>query len=130
VIHVIDASALLAVACGESGSEVVLGLINTQECVISSVNVAEVAARLIDLGLPVSELDQAIAQFNVDTIDFNHRQSLISAEIRPITRSIGLSLGDRACLALAKASNGCAVTADRIWLEVAEALEIPVILIR
>jgi ribonuclease VapC len=106
------------------------GLINTQECVISSVNVAELAARLLDLGLPVSELDKAIAQFNVDAIDFNHHQSLISAEIRPITRSIGFALGDRACLALAKATKGCAVTADRIWLEVAEALEVPVILIR
>jgi ribonuclease VapC len=93
VIHVIDASALLAVARGESGSEVVLGLIDTQEYVISSVNVAEVAARLVDLGLPVSELDKAIAQFNVDTVDFNHFQALSSAEIRPITRSSGSPYG-------------------------------------
>jgi ribonuclease VapC len=82
VIHVIDASALLAVARGEKGADFVLDLIDTKECVISSVNVAEVATRLIDLGLPPTEADYAIAQFGVSTIDFNHEQALTSAQIR------------------------------------------------
>jgi PIN domain nuclease of toxin-antitoxin system len=96
-------SALLTVARGEIGTSVVLDLINTEECVISSVNFAEVASRLIDLGLPPSELYHAIAQFNVDAIDFSQEQAMISAEICPLTKPISLSLGDRACTALAKA---------------------------
>jgi ribonuclease VapC len=130
VIHVIDASALLAVARGEKGADFVLDLIDTKECVISSVNVAEVATRLIDLGLPPTEADYAIAQFGVSTIDFNHEQALTSAQIRPITRSIGLSLGDRACIALAKLTKGSAVTADKAWADIAEPLGVSIVLIR
>jgi ribonuclease VapC len=130
MIHVIDASALLAVARGEKGADFVLDLINEQECVISSVNVAEVATRLIDLGLPLGEVNNAIAQFNVNSIDFNQEQAIVSAKMRLITRAIGLSLGDRACLALAKLTTGCAVTADRAWVDVAESLGVSVVLIR
>jgi ribonuclease VapC len=130
MIHVIDASALLAVARGENGANVVLDLINTEECVVSSVNLAEVASKLIDLGLPPSELHHAIAQFNVDAIDFSQEQAMVSAEIRPITKAIGLSLGDRACIALAKLMNGCAVTADKAWSDIAEPVGVSIIFIR
>jgi ribonuclease VapC len=130
MIHVIDASALLAVARDENGANVVLDLINTEECVVSSVNLAEVASKLIDLGLPTSELHNAIAQFNVDAIDFSQEQVIVSAEIRPITKAIGLSLGDRACIALAKLMNGCAVTADKAWSDIAEPVGVSIIIIR
>jgi ribonuclease VapC len=130
MIYVIDASALLAVARGENGANFVLDLINTEECVISSVNVAEIASKLIDLSLPLMELPHAIAQFNVDVIDFNQEQAILSAQMRPLTKAIGLSLGDRACIALAKSLDGCAVTADRAWLDIADAVGVSIRLIR
>ena len=130
MIHVLDSSALLAVSKGEKGADFVIELINTQECVISSVNMAEVATRLLDMGLPAQELARAVAQFGVDAIDFNQEQALACAALRPLTKSAGLSLGDRACLALAKLMQGCTVTGDRGWMDVADAVGVKVLMIR
>lgn len=130
MIHVLDSSALLAVSKGERGAEFVIDLINSKDCVISSVNMAEVATRLLDMGLPAQELNRAVAQFGVDVIDFNQEQALACAALRPLTKSSGLSLGDRACLALAKLMEGCTVTADRAWTDVAEAAGVKVLMIR
>jgi ribonuclease VapC len=130
VIHVLDSSALLAVSKGERGAEFVIDLINSKDCVISSVNLAEVATRLLDMGLPAQELHRAVAQFGVDVIDFNQEQALACAALRPLTKSAGLSLGDRACLALAKLMAGCTVTADRAWQDIAEAVGVKVVMIR
>ena len=130
MIHVLDASALLAVSKGERGADFVMDLINSKDCVISSVNMAEVGARLLDLGLPIHELGRGIAQFSVDIIDFNQEQALACAALRPLTKSSGLSLGDRACLALTKLMGGTAVTSDRAWLDIAKATHINVLMIR
>jgi len=130
MIHVLDASALLAASKGERGANFVMDLINSKDCVISSVNMAEVGARLLDLGLPIHELGRGIAQFSVDIIDFNQEQALACAALRPLTKSSGLSLGDRACLALTKLMGGTAVTSDRAWLDIAKATHINVLMIR
>ena len=130
MIHVLDSSALLAVSKGERGAEFVIDLIDSKDCVISSVNMAEVATRLLDLGLPESELKRGMAQFGIDVIDFNQEQALECAALRTFTRSASLSLGDRACLALAKLMQGCSVTADRAWMDVADAVGVKVLMIR
>ena len=130
MIHVIDASALLALSKGEIGSDVVMELLQTQDCVVSSVNMAEVATRLLDMGLPEKELARACEQFGIDVIDFNHQQALACAAMRPLTRSAGLSLGDRACLALAQLMQGTAVTAGRAWDDVRQALGVQILQIR
>lgn len=130
MIHVLDSSALLAVSKGERGAEFAIELINSKDCVISSVNMAEVATRLLDLGLPAHELQRAVAQFGVDVIDFNQEQALACAALRPLTKSAGLSLGDRACLALAKLMDGIAVTADQAWQDVQISAGVKVLMIR
>lgn len=130
MIHVLDASALLAVSKGEKGADLVLDLIETGDCVISSVNVAEVASKMLEFGLPPHELKRAIGQFIVDVIDFNQEQALACAELRPLTKSAGLSLGDRACLGLAKLMDGTAVTSDRPWMAIAEAVGVKLLMIR
>ncbi|MGA8516198.1 MAG: type II toxin-antitoxin system VapC family toxin [Burkholderiaceae bacterium] len=130
MIHVLDSSVLLAVSKGERGAEFVIALINTKDCVISSVNMAEVATRLLDMGLPAQELNRAVAQLGVDVIDFNQEQALACAALRPLTKSAGLSLGDRACLALAKLMQGCSVTGDRAWMEIEDAVGVKVLMIR
>jgi len=130
MIHVMDSSALLAVTKGEKGAETVMELIEANDCVISSVNMAEVATRMLDLGLPLNELKRALGLFNMDVIDFNEEQAMACAELRPLTKSAGLSLGDRACLSLAKLMNGTAVTSDRPWMAIAEAVGVKVLMIR
>ena len=130
MIHVLDSSALLAVSKGERGAEFVIDLIDSKDCVISSVNMAEVATRLLDLGLPHTELHRGVGQFGVDVINFNQEQALECAALRTITKSAELSLGDRACLALAKLMKGCTVTADRAWEDVADAVGVKVLMIR
>ena len=130
MIHVMDSSALLAVTKGEKGAETVMELIEANDCVISSVNMAEVATRMLDLGLPLNELKRALGLFNMDVIDFNEEQALACAELRPLTKSAGLSLGDRACLGLAKLMDGTAVTSNRPWMAIAEAAGVKVLLIR
>ena len=130
MIHVLDSSALLAVSKGEKGADFVMDLMESNDCVISSVNVAEVASKMLEFGLPPHELKRAIGQFIVDVIDFNQEQALACAELRPLTKSAGLSLGDRACLSLAKLMNGTAVTSDRPWMAIAEAVGVKVLMIR
>lgn len=130
MIHVMDSSALLAVTKGEKGAETVMELIEANDCVISSVNMAEVATRMLDLGLPLNELKRALGLFNMDVIDFNEEQAMACAELRPLTKSAGLSLGDRACLGLAKLMDGTAVTSDRPWMAIAEAVGVKVLMIR
>ena len=130
MIHVMDASALLALARGEPGYEVVEDIIQTEQSVVSSVNMAEVGAKLIDSGLPQMQLARILQQFQVDVVDFNIEQAVRSACLRPLTKSFGLSLGDRACLGLAQLMDGCVVTADRAWNDVEALLQLKVIQIR
>lgn len=131
MIHVMDSSALIAVSKGEPGAEAVMELLHTQECVISSVNLAEVGTKLLDFGLPQAELPRALGLFGISVIDFDASQATASAALRASTRAFGLSLGDCACLALAKGMQGCAVTADRAWADLdAAAVGVPVRLIR
>ena len=125
-----DASALLALARGEPGYEVVEDIIRTEQSVVSSVNMAEVGAKLIDSGLPQMQLARILQQFQVDVVDFNIEQAVRSACLRPLTKSFGLSLGDRACLGLAQLMDGCVVTADRAWNDVEALLHLKVIQIR
>ena len=130
MMQVMDASALSALARSEPGSDVVQDLLGSQECVASSVNMAEVGSKLNVLGLPQAELERALRQFDVDVIDFNHEQAALSVALRQHTKSVGLSLGDRACLALAKQLDAVAVTADSAWLDVQQAVGVQVLLIR
>ena len=129
-VCVMDASALLALARGERGADVVNDCFETAQCVALSVNLCEVASKLIDLGLPKSELTRALKQFDVDVVDFGFELAVLAAELRESTRSHGLSLGDRACLALAKQMEATAVTADGAWLELEKPLGIKMMMIR
>ena len=121
MLYVLDASALLALIQNEPGSAVVDALLEDHECVASSVNVAEVGSKLADKGLAPDEWRRLLHQMDVQAIDFDVEQASTSALLRPTTRELGLSLGDRACLALARGMRATAVTADRAWADLDEA---------
>ena len=111
---VFDASALLAIIRREPTiplSEVVAS------ASISSVNYVEVLSRLRDPGSESSDQFQTAVLSSIDVVDFTREQAEIAAALRPLTRHLGLSLGDRCCLALAINLDGPVYTADRIWLQ-------------
>ncbi|WP_236630520.1 type II toxin-antitoxin system VapC family toxin [Aphanizomenon flos-aquae] len=95
---VVDASAILALLNQETGSEEVLRFIG--KAAISTVNLSEVIAKLADAGIPEEDIRQILSNLNLEVIDFNKEQALKAGMLRPNTKSIGLSFGDRACLAL------------------------------
>lgn len=113
---ILDASAMLALLFDEPGAEVVRQHLEEGQAVIGSVNLAEVTARLLDRGLSEAEADDACQACRLGVLPFTHEQALLSGKLRPSTRSLGLSLGDRCCLALALTHPGATVaTSDRAW---------------
>lgn len=110
---VFDASALLAVLGQEPGDEQWAGRL-ADGC-ISAVNLSEVVARLADLGMPESEIRRALEPLGLDVVPFDAAQAWATGMPRPATRAAGLSLGDRACLALGRQTRLPVVTADRTW---------------
>lgn len=122
---VLDASALLALLNAEKGTDLVQETL--PRAIISSVNYAEVVTRLTLVGMPEDEIHQALDMLGLDIIPFDDEQAFQSGLFAPQTQSFGLSLGDRACLALALKTNSVALTADRAWQNLQAGVEIRLI---
>src|SRR5579883_1319503 len=97
---VLDASALLAFLLGEPGADKVAAVL-TNAC-ISAVNLAETFGKLVEHGKPRDEIRYQIGRLQLTVAPFDAEHVEIAAAIWMATRAHGLSLGDRACLALAK----------------------------
>jgi ribonuclease VapC len=109
----VDASVVLAVYIGEAGSKSAEKLLHGSA--ISVVNLSEVYRKLVDSGVGLADAVDTIGQFQLESIAFDDRQAVEAARLRPLTRQIGASFADRACLGLA-ILEGCPVlTADRKW---------------
>lgn len=116
---ILDASALLAFLHGEPGAEAVAEAL-TQGALISAVNWAEVLTKLAELGEPPEAVTERLEKmgvlgFALEIQPFDEPQARSVARLREATREHGLSLGDRACLALAERLQLEALTADRAW---------------
>lgn len=114
--YILDASTVLIVLQEEDGAEDAMEYFAGAS--ISTVNMAEVLTKLIEKGRdPVRALEVfELLQLNV--IDFDQEYAKKAAELRPLTKHLGLSLGDRCCLALAMQMDATAVTADRQWKKI------------
>lgn len=123
---VLDASAVLAVIRGESGAEMVE--VQLARALISAVNFAEVISRLSDLGVPNAVAVSSVMELGAEVAIFDDLAAVSVGALRVKTRIRGLSLGDRACLALALSAGLPALTADRVWAELD--LGVEVVLIR
>lgn len=127
-ISVIDASAILAAVLGEPGGDSVFDLLD--EAVVSTVNVAEVYTYAAMKDLPTEAIDAFFADTGIAMVSFDPAQAVAAGQLARITRKTGLSLGDRACLALAKLRNAEVLTADRPWQKIASAAGVAVKLLR
>ena len=110
---VLDASAVLAYAHGEVGGEVVRG--HFDEAVISTVNWSEILRKSRPAGVAAGELHATLIQAGVSFLAFEEQDARMTADLWGRTKRYGLSLADRACLALARRLGVPAVTADRAW---------------
>jgi PIN domain nuclease of toxin-antitoxin system len=110
----LDASALLALLHGEPGHEEVARALAAR-AVISAVNLAEVVGKLAEAGMPEESIREALEGLELDVVAFDRGLAYRAGLLRPATRALGLSLGDRACLALAAFGEREALTADRSW---------------
>ena len=125
---VLDASALLAVLYREPGSVVVERYF--AQAVVSSVNLSEVAARLSDRGVDSREALEILSGLGLEVREFDTELALMAGALREVTRPLGLSLGDRACLALGIAEGAPILTTDRAWADVPIETTAEVVIVR
>jgi PIN domain nuclease of toxin-antitoxin system len=121
----LDASALLAFMFRETGYEHVAAVI-ADSC-ISTVNVAEVIGRFVRDGHDSQEILERLQATAIEVVPFTQADAAAAANLLPKTQPLGLSLGDRACLALALARGIPALTADQTWTRVDLGIAIEVI---
>jgi len=112
---VLDSSAVLAYLHKEIGWEAVENTLQSDDCVISTVNHSEIVSKLAEKGLPEEAISSTLDALSLRAIDFDSALSMSAGLLREPTKSTGLSLGDRACLVLARQRKVAALTADRVW---------------
>lgn len=113
--YVLDASALLTLLNAEKGADLVESFL--PQSIISTVNLAEAVTRLAAAGMPGDQIRDTLAYLGLEIIPFDEEQAFQAGLLYIHTHPLGLSLGDRVCLALALTANASAVTADRAWKE-------------
>jgi PIN domain nuclease of toxin-antitoxin system len=116
---VLDASAFLAYLRDEAGAEIVENALICG-CYISIINWVEVLSKIVDLGESPDNIikqlkDEGLLENSLEIIACTEEDAITIATFRPLTKSAGLSLGDRACLALGKRLNLPVLTADKVW---------------
>jgi PIN domain nuclease of toxin-antitoxin system len=121
---VLDTSALLAFVNGEPGAEIVADVI--ADAAVSAVNLSEAVAKLVSRGTSLDVARAALAMADYEVADFDRAQAEAAGAMIARTRQAGLSLGDRACLALAQREGALALTADRSWSSVDVGVEVRV----
>jgi PIN domain nuclease of toxin-antitoxin system len=112
---VLDASAIIAFLRQEPGAAIVGEYLT--DGMASAVNIAEVGTRLSDLDMGDAQIRRSISVLGLEIKPFDLEAAYAVAMMRAKTRNKGLSLGDRACLALANQLGIPALTADRVWAE-------------
>jgi len=122
---VLDASAILALLNDESGAGMVQELLPV--AIVSAVNFAEVVTRLSLLGMPENEIQGTLHILGLVIIPFDEELSFQTGLLAIVTKQYELSLGDRACLALALKTGYSAVTSDRVWKNLEIKLDVKVI---
>jgi len=110
---VLDASALLCLLHDEKGADRVSEAL--PRSIISAVNLSEAIAKLADVGLSPKRISAAIEALQLAVVSFDEEQAEVAGLLRPKTKRLGLSFGDRACLALGRMRKAVVLTCDNAW---------------
>lgn len=123
---VLDASALLTILLAERGAQRTLEAMR-QGAALGTVNLADVVARTCETGASEDEIREQIAKFGLEIIPFDEELAYQAGLLRPLTRRFGLSLSDRACLALGLHLGLPVVTVDAAWAGLQLGVQIEVV---
>ncbi len=126
-MKVFDASAVLALMKHEPGADAVAAAMVDGELWISAVNYAEVLTTFLAAGYEEADVLLAWRQLQIQIAPLQDGTALAAARLRGPTRHLGLSLGDRCCLALAQEQGATVITADRVW---AKLPDLDIVLVR
>ena len=122
---VLDASALLAYLQDEPGGEQVRAVL--PRAVMSTVNWTEVIGKAREEGVDTQGLREDLESLGLAFEPFSVVQAEIAGRLKERTRRYGLSLSDRACLALGMDRGESVCTADRAWKELHLGVEVETI---
>jgi ribonuclease VapC len=122
---ILDASVVLAHIGQEPGSDRIDDL--AVEALMSAVNLAEVFAKLAERGLTQDQADMIVYRYRFEVVPFDEDLARQTGALRPMTKALGLSLGDRACLALAQRERLPVLTVDKSWAKLDLGVSIKVI---
>lgn len=126
--YLLDSSAVLAVLFGERGADAVIPLL--EQSSIHAIQIAEVAKKLRDRGVPDDTADRLIAELALPVLEGFTAEDALSSRRYCLK---GLSLGDRVCLIAADHAGLTAVTAEHRWKEAIDgdaSLRVKILLIR
>lgn len=110
---VVDTSAVLAILRAEPGADVAAA--SSRGAMLSAVNLVEFRSKAIELGADLDAAVALLARLEISIVPFTAAQAKVAADLWPMVRRKGVSLADRACLALAMERGATLVTADRAW---------------
>ena len=110
---VFDSSVVIAILKQERGFESAEELLS--KALISTVNLAEVATYLARNSVPRETIQEVLASFPIQVVPFEESLAIQTGCLYSSCKHLGLSLGDRACLALAMSRKMPVLTADRVW---------------
>jgi len=120
-VSILDASAVLAYLLEEKGQDHVEAALNEAACWLSTVNMCEVLGKLHETGMPPQEAQATLDELGLNIVGFDADLAARAAFLRLTTKTIGASLGDRACLALAerttqiRSTTTIVLTAEQVW---------------
>jgi ribonuclease VapC len=123
VTAVLDASAVLALLGDEPGADRVAAAV-VGGAAVGAVNLAEVLTKLSDFGMPLSEAVDVLDGLGLQVVAFDAGAAHATAALCASTRARGLSLGDRAALALAATLGVPVLTTDVAWVGAVPAVEV------
>jgi ribonuclease VapC len=123
---VLDASAVLALLNQERGAERLTPEL-LRGAVISAVNLAEVQSKLVSRGVSPHRAWEAVLSIIREVVPFGHEHARLAGDLVLQTRTLGLALGDRACLALGLSLRAPVYTADASWARLKMPVRIHVI---
>ena len=126
---VLDASALIAALLGEPGEEKVRAAV-AAGAALSTVNLSEVVSHFARRGHGRDAILDLLAPLPIEIVSFDSALAATAGLLVNETRSAGLSLGDRACLALAQHRAAQVMTADRAWSKLGRTLGLDIVVIR